>query len=48
MTYPNDCEKETIEAINSYLPEVSRPLFPVVYGRGLRPMTQVRALANRA
>lgn len=24
MTYPNDGEKETIETINSYLPEVSR------------------------
>lgn len=25
LTYPNDGEKETIEAINSYLPEVKRP-----------------------
>ena len=27
MTYPNDCEKETIEVINGYLPEVCRCFF---------------------
>lgn len=39
MTYPNDCEKETIEAINSYLPEVNRVLF-FSSVRGVRPMTR--------